>query len=374
MAGSTARLARVFFAAGSIALVSASAATAATFKSDSGKLAASKVSGVTASGGTLSFSGTANPTGTTKFAGQIDFTSGQATGLGAPGKLTLKHSGKTAVLNVTTISGTTLSAKLGSKSLTFPLSYSGATTTPNSKFTGVSVSGVAVNLSSADASALNAALKTTAYKSGKKFGTLSYNGIDRELIETSSGGPLALCNSTSFTAQNTTNGVTAAPIKPAKGAASSSCAQSDENGTEIKFPEAGTTVGFIDTATTHGRITVNGGIKDTQGSGTTATTGKFTSPIFDLLGSNSVLSAVVNGDGVSLGRQTVATVTLTAAPSLTITKSGGTFTIPAGGTSVEINDTGASLLNASFCSSSCSGGDYTAGEAIGYSGGTTDFK
>ena len=370
MAGSTARLARVFFAAGSIALVSASAATAATFKSDSGKLAASKVSGVTASGGTLSFSGTAKPTGTTKFAGQIDFTSGQATGLGAPGKLTLKHSGKTATLNVTKISGTTLSAKLGSKSLTFPLSYSGATTTPNSTFTGVSVSGVAVNLSAADASALNAALKTTAYKSGKKFGTLSYNGIDRELIETASGGPLALCNSTSFTNQNTANGVVASPIKPAKGAASSSCTQSDENGTEITFPEPGTTVGFIDTATTNGRITLKGGIKDTQGS----TTGKFTSPIFVLLGSNSVLSAVVNGNGVSLGRQTVATVSITARPTLTITKSGGTFTIPSSGTTVAINDTGASLLNASFCTSTCSGGDYTAGEAIGYSGGTTDFK
>ena len=288
MAGSIARLARVFFAAGSIVLVSASAATAATFKSDSGKLAASKVSGVTASGGTLSFSGTANPTGSTKFAGQIDFTSGQATGLGAPGKLTLKHSGKTATLNVTTISGTTLSAKLGSKSLTFPLSYSGATTTPNSKFTGVSVSGVAVNLSSADASALNTALKTTAYKSGKKFGTLSYSGIDRELIETSSGGPLTLCDDKSFDQQNTANGVVASPIKPATPNTSDCTGTSKEDGIGLNFPEAGKTLGFIDTATTQGRITIKGGILDTQGS----TTGKFTSPIFDLAGSKSVLSAV----------------------------------------------------------------------------------
>lgn len=374
MAGSTARLARVFFAAGSIVLVSASAATAATFKSDSGKLAASKVSGVTASGGTLSFSGTAIPTGTPKFAGQIDFTSGQATGLGAPGKLTLKHSGKTATLNVTTISGTTLSAKLGSKSLTFPLSYSGATTTPNSKFTGVSVSGVAVNLSSADASALNTALKTTAYKSGKKFGTLSYNGIDRELIETSSGGPLTLCDAKKFDTQNTKNGVVASPISPATPNTSDCTGTSKEDGIGLNFPEAGKTLGFIDTATTQGRITIKGGILDTQGS----TTGKFTSPIFDLAGSKSVLSAVVNGNGVSLGRQTVATVAITKTPKLTITKSGGTFTIPAGGTTVAINDTGASLLTANFCNSSNSncaaGGTYTTGEAIGYSGGTTDFK
>ena len=372
MAGGTARLARVFLAAGSIVLVSASAATAATFKSDSGKLAASKVSGVTASGGTLSFSGSANPTGSTRFAGQIDFTSGQATGLGAPGKLTLKHAGKTATLNVTTISGKALSAKLGSKSLTFPLSYGGATTTPKSKFTGVSVSGVVVNLSSADASALNKALKTTAYKSGKKFGTLNYSGIDRELIETSSGGPLTLCDARKFDTQNTKNGVVASPIKPATRNMTDCTGTSKEDGIGLNFPEAGKTFGFIDTATKHGRITIKGGIQDFQSSSTN--TGKFTSPIFDLLGSKSVLSAVVNGNGVSLGRQTVATVAITAAPSLTITKSGGTFKIPAGGTTVAINDLGAALLNGNFCQSTCSGGKYTTGEAIGYSGGTTHFK
>ncbi|MGN6167593.1 MAG: hypothetical protein ACTHQQ_05410 [Solirubrobacteraceae bacterium] len=375
MAGTTARLARVFLAAGSIVLVSAGAATAATFKSDSGKLAASNVSGVTASGGTLSFSGTANPTGSTKFAGQIDFTTGQATGLGAPGTLTLKHSGKTAKLNVTTISGTTLSAKLGSKSLTFPLSYSGATTTPNSKFTGVSVSGVAVNLSSADASALNAALNTTAYKSGKKFGTLSYSGIDRELIETSSGGPLTLCDAKKFDTQNAANGVVVSPVSPATPNTSDCTGSSKEDGIGLNFPEAGKTFGFIDTATGNGRITVKGGLLDTQSS--SGHTGKFTSPIFDLLGSTkSVLSAVVNGNGVSLGRQTVATVAITKAPSLTTSKSGGTFTIPAGGTTVALNNTSASLLDGNFCtpSSSCKGGAYTAGEAIGYSGGMTDFK
>jgi hypothetical protein len=329
---------------------------------------------VTASGGTLSFSGTANPTGSTKFAGQIDFTSGHATSLGAPGKLTLKHSGKTATLNVTTISGTTLSAKLGSKSLTFPLSYSAATTTPNSKFTGVSVTGVAVKLSSADASALNNALKTTAYKSGKKFGALSYSGIDRELIETSSGGPLTLCDAKKFDTKNTKNGVVASPISPAT-PTTSPCTTTKENGIGLDFPEAGKTVGFIDTATTEGRITVKGGIQDTQASSNT--TGKFTSPIFDLLGSKSVLSAVVNGNGVSLGRNTVATVAITKAPTLKITKSGGTFTIPASGTTVALNATGASLLGI-FCNSSNSdcaaGGPYTSGEAIGYSGGTTDFK
>lgn len=376
MAGSFARLARVFFATGSIVLVSAGAATAATFKSDSGKLAASKVSGVTASGGTLSFSGTANPTGSTKFAGQIDFTSGQATGLGAPGKLTLKHAGKTAALNVTTISGTTLSAKLGSKSLTFPLSYSRATTTPNSKFTSVKVSGVAVNLSSADATALNSALKTTAYKSGKKFGTLGYNGIDRELIETSSGGPLTLCDAKKFDTQNTANGVAVSPVAPATPNTTDCTGSSKEDGIGLNFPEAGKTFGFIDTATTNGRITIKGGLLDTQSS--SGNTGKFTSPIFDLLGSNSVLSAVVNGNGVSLGRQTVATVAITKAPSLTITKSGGTFVIPAGGTTVALNNTSASLLTGSFCNTSNSncaaGGTYTAGEAIGYSGGTTNFK
>lgn len=376
MAGSTARLARVFLAAGSIALVSASAATAATFKSDSGKLAASSVSGVTASGGSLSFSGTANPTGTTKFAGQIDFTTGQATGLGAPGKLTLKHSGKTATLNVTKISGTTLTAKLGSTSLTFPLSYSGATTTPKSNFTAVSVSGVAVNLSSADASALNKALKTTAYKSGKKFGTLSYNGIDRELIETSSGGPLTLCDDKSFDTQNHANGVVVTPVAPATPNTTSCPATGNEDGIGLNFPEAGKTFGFIDTATTNGRITVKGGLLDTQSS--SGHTGKFTSPIFDLLGSKSVLSAVVTGNGLSLGRQTVATVAVTKAPKLTITKSGGTFKIPAGGTTVALNNTSASLLTGNFCNTSNSncaaGGTYTPGEAIGYSGGTTNFK
>ena len=95
MARSTARVTRALMAAGGIALVCASTATAATFKNDSGKLAAATASGVTASGGTLKFTGTANPTGTVKFAGQIDFATGQATGLSAPGKLTLKHSGHT---------------------------------------------------------------------------------------------------------------------------------------------------------------------------------------------------------------------------------------------------------------------------------------
>jgi len=369
MAGSTARLARVFFAAGSIALVSASAATAATFKSDSGKLAASKVSGVTASGGTLAFTGSASPTGTPKFAGQIDFKTGQATGLGAPGKLTLKHSGKTAVLNVTTISGTTLSAKLGSKSLTFPLSYSGATTTPNSKFTSVSVSGVAVNLSSADASALNAALKTTAYKSGKKFGTLSYNGIDRELIETKSG-PLALCDDTNFDLQNAANGVVPSPISPAT--ATTACTGSHDDGHGISFPENGKPLGFIDTATNTGRITVEGGIEDTQKS--SSTVGKFTSPFFYVNGSKSALSALVFDGPVPLGRNTVATVT--APPKAKWNESGGTLTVPADGTTVALNTTGEVLLNTAFCggaSMTCAD-PYSAGEAIGYSGGTTDFK
>jgi hypothetical protein len=375
MARSTARVTRALMAAGGIALVCASTATAATFKNDSGKLAAAAASGVTASGGTLKFTGTANPTGSVKFAGQIDFSTGQATGLSAPGKLTLKHSGHTATLNITKVSGTTLTAKLGSKSLTFPLSLSNANSTPNPQFTGVSVTGVAVKLSSTDASALNNALKTSVYKSGKKFGTLSYSGIDRELIETSSGGPLTLCDDTSFDTQNAENGVVASPITPAT-LTTSPCTGTNENGVGLDFPEAGKTVGFIDTATTQGRITIKGGIKDTQSS--SGHTGKFTAPIFDLAGSNSDLSAVVTGNGVSVGRQTVATVAITGTPKLKITEAGGTFTIPPHGTTVALNSLGASLLEGAFCSgqNGCMGmgGDYTPGEAIGYSGGTTKFK
>jgi hypothetical protein len=374
MTRSTARVMRALMAAGGIALVCAGTATAATFKNDSGKLAASSVSGVTASGGALKFTGTAKPTGTPKFAGQIDFVSGQATGLSTGGKLVLKHSGHTATLTVTKISGTTLSAKLGSKSLTFPLSLSNAKSTPNPTFTGVKVTGVVVKLSSADAKALNSALKTSVYKSGNKFGTLNYNGIDRELIETSSGGPLRLCDDKSFDAQNTANGVVASPISPATANTTDCTGSTKEDGIGINFPEAGKTLGFIDTATGTGRITVKGGIQDTQGS----TTGTFAAPIFYLMGSNSDLSAVVSGNGVSLGRVTVATVAITANPVLKITESGGSFKIPQGGTTVKLNNTGASLLTASFCNSTnndcAAGGTYTDGEAIGYSGGTTKFK
>lgn len=375
MSRSAARLARVCLAAGSVALVGASAATAATFKSDSGKLAPASASGVTASGGTLKFAGSANPS-SPKFAGQIDFTSGQATGLSAPGKLTLKHSSHTATLKVTKVSGTTLSAKLGSKSLTFPLSMSKATTTPNSKFTGVSVAGVAVNLSSADAKALNTALKTTVYKSGKKFGTLSYSGIDRELIETSSGGPLTLCDDKSFDTQNAANGVAVSPVSPATPNTTTCPATGNGDGVGLDFPEAGKTFGFIDTATGNGRITIKGGLKDFQSSSNS--TGEFTAPIFNLVGSQSTLSANVSGNGVSLGRVTVATVAITSSPTLKITESGGKFTIPAGGTTVALNATSASLLTTTFCNSKnkdcAAGGAYTAGEAIGYSGGTTNFK
>lgn len=375
MARSTARVTRALMAAGGIALVCAGTATAATFKNDSGKLAASSVSGVTASGGTLKFTGTAKPTATPKFAGQIDFASGQATGLKTGGKLVLNHSGHSATLTVTKISGTTLQAKLGSTSLTFPLSLSKAKSTPNSTFTGVSVTGVVVKLSSGDAKALNSALKTSAYKSGNKFGTLSYSGIDRELIETSSGGPLTLCDDKSFDTQNAANGVVASPVSPAT-LTTMPCTGANKDGVGLDFPEAGKALGFIDTATGTGRITVKGGIKDTQGSGSSAQTGEFTAPIFELAGSNSQLSAVVSGNGVSLGRVTVANVAITATPSLKITESGGTFKIPQGGTTVKLNTNGAALLNGSFCTNNkcAAGGTYSAGEAIGYSGGTTKFK
>ena len=348
MARSTARVTRALMAAGGIALICASTATAATFKSDTGKLAASSVNGATASGGALKFTGSANPTGSVKFAGQIDFTSGQATGLSAPGQLTLKHSGHTATLKIMKISGTTLTGRLGSTPLTFPLSLSKATSTPNAGFTGVSVTGVAVKLSSADATALNNALKTSAYKAGNKFGALSYSGIDRELIETSSGGPLTLCDDNSFDTQNAKNGVVASPLSPAT-LTSSPCSGANENGVGLDFPEAGKTLGFIDTATKLGRITIKGGIKDTQSS--SGHTGKFTAPIFELAGSKSDLSAVVSGNGVSVGRATVASVTITSTPKLKITESGGTFTIPPHGTTVALNSTGAGLLTASFCNS-----------------------
>lgn len=362
------RATRALVAASSVVLVCAGTAAAATFKSDSGKLAASKVSGVTASGGTLKFTGSANPTGKISFAGQIDFTSGQATGLSAGGSLTLKHSGKKATLKVTKISGTTLTAKLGSKSLSFPLNLSKAKSTPNSTDTGVSVTGVVVNLSSADAKALNKALKTKSFKSGKKFGTLSYDGIDRELIETT-GGPLTLCNSASFDKKNQDNKVVATPVSPAT-PVTTGCTTASEDDLGVAFPENGKPMGFVDTATANGRLTLEGGIQDTQGT----TTGKFTSLFFDLLGSKSVVSADVSGDGVSLGRNTVATVAFKSAPKLTITESGGTLTVPASGSTVALNSTGASLLNTTFCSSTCAGGMYSSGEAIGYSGGTTTFK
>ena len=370
MPGSSKRVARALMTAGGVALVCASAASAATFKNTSGRMAPRKVSGVTASGGKLAFTGSANPTGTPKFAGQIDFTTGQATGLSAPGSLKLKHSSKSATLKITTISGTSLSATLNGKSLSFPLSLSKATSTPNSKFTGVAVTGVVVNLSSADAKALNTALKTTGFKSGKEFGTLSYNGIDRELIETT-GGPLTLCDDKSFDTQSAKNGVVPSPVKPAT-ATTTGCTATHDDGHGINFPENGKQLGFIDTATGKGRITVEGGIEDTQSS--SSTVGKFTSPYFYVNGSNSSLSAVVSDNGASLGRTTVATVTFTASPSLTITESGGTLSVPAGGTTVALNSTGVALLNVAFCSSTCPGGDYTAGEAIGYSGGTTTFK
>jgi hypothetical protein len=357
-----ARLARVFLAAGSIALVGATAATAATFKDDSGTLAAAKASGVTASGGTLKFTGTANPTGSTKFAGQIDFTSGQATGLSAPGTLTLKHSGHTAALKITKISATTLTAKLGSKSLTFPLSLSKAKSTPNSTFTGVSVTGVAVNLSPADAKALNSALKTSVYKSGKEFGTLSYNGIDRELIET--GGSLTLCNDKSFMAQNLANGIVPSAIPPATVVTTTPCTGTNEQTGGIKFPAPGKLLGFLDTSTSHGRLTLKGGIKDTKGS----TSGSFTKPIVDLLGNKSDLRATVT----TVGLQTIGTVKFTKRPKIKITESGGSLTSPASSVTVKLNATGAGLLNI-LCGSSCPE-PYSAGETIGYGGGKTTFK
>lgn len=373
MAGSTGRVARALMTAGGVALVCASAAgaaTAATFKSTSGSMAPKKVSGVTASGGKLAFTGSAKPTGTPDFAGQIDFTTGQATGLSAPGSLKLKHSSKSATLKVTTISGTTLSATLNGKSLSFPLSLSKAKSAPNSTFTGVAVTGVVVNLSSADAKALNSALKTTGFKSGKEFGTLSYNGIDRELIETT-GGPLKLCDDKSFDTQSAKNGVVPSAVKPAT-ATTTGCTGANDDAHGINFPENGKQLGFIDTATKTGRITVEGGIEDTQSS--SSTVGKFTSPYFYVDGSNSTLSAIVSDNGASLGRVTVATVTFTASPSLTFNEAGGTLSVPADGTTVALNSTGQVLLNDAFCMSTCKGGDYTAGEAIGYSGGTTSFK
>lgn len=355
------RATRALVAAGSIVLVCASTAAAATFKSSSGKLAAAKTSGVTASGGTLKFSGSANPTGKISFAGQIDFTSGQATGLSAPGSLTLKHSGKKATLKVTKISGTTLTAKLGSKSLKFPLSLSGAKSTPNSKFTGVSVTGVVAKLSSADAKALNKALKTKAFKSGKKFGTVNYSGIDRELI--ASGGSLTLCNDKSFANQNKANRIKPSAISPAT-SVTTGCTGANDNGTGISFPEPGKVVGFLDTATSHGRLTLKGGIKDTKGS----TSGSFTSPIVDLLGANSDLRATVT----AVGQQTIGTVIFTTAPTIKITATGGSLTSPPNSVTVKLNNTGASLLE-TLCGSSCKH-PYSAGEAIGYSGGTTTFK
>jgi hypothetical protein len=351
-------------AAGGIALVCASTATAATFKNDSGKLAAAPASGVTASGGTLQFTGVANPLKTTKFAGQIDFTTGKATGLKAPGTLTLTHSGKKATLKVTKISGTSLSALLGSKSLAFPLSYTKAKSAPNSTFTGVSVTGVVVNLNSADANALNNALNTSVYKSGNKFGTLSYKGIERELIE--SGGSLTLCNDKSFMEQNIANGITPSPIAPATVVTTTPCTGTNEQAGGIKFPEPGKLLGFLDTATTHGRLTLKGGIKDTNASNMTS--GSFTHPIVDLLGANSDLRATVT----VLGLATIGTVKFTKAPKIKVTESGGSLTSPASSVTVKLNSTGAGALNL-LCGNSCPQ-PYSAGETIGYGGGKTTFK
>jgi hypothetical protein len=363
-------------AAGGIALVCASAATAATFKSDSGKLAAAAKSGITASGGSLAFTGTANPTGKTNFAGQIDLTSGQATGLKAPGKLTLSHSGHSATLKVTKISGTTLTGSLNGKSISFPLNLSSATSTPKSHFTQVSVTGVVVKLSSADATALNNALHTSAYKSGTKFGTLSYNGIDRELIETT-GGPLTLCDAKAFDIKNTKNGVTPSPVAPATPTAQP-CNGPKDDLHGIDFPEPGKILGFIDTTTGKGRITVKGGILDTQSP--SMNSAEFKNPIFDIVGPTSGdLRAKVFSNGMPLtGTPTVATVAFASPAVPNITKSGATLTVPADDATVALNSTGAAGLNLAFCGgpsgSSCGTNAYKAGNKIGYAGGTTSFK
>jgi hypothetical protein len=71
----------------------------------------------------------------------------------------------------------------------------------------------------------------------------------------------------------------------------------------------------------------------------------------------------------------VATVAFLATPKLTITKSGGTLSVPADGTSAALTKATADNLNSLFCSASpCNGGTYSAGDVIGYAGGTTSFK
>lgn len=57
-----------------------------------------------------------------------------------------------------------------------------------------------------------------------------------------------------------------------------------------------------------------------------------------------------------------------------ITKTGATAGVPAGGTTLALTSNTANLLNLGFCSTTCTGGTYSAGEVIGYSGGTIHFK
>ncbi len=372
MLGRTTRFAVAFVTAGGIALALAANASAATFKDSSGQLTA-KVKGVSISGGTLSFTGKADPTGTAKFAGQINITNGQATGLKASGKLTLKHSGTKATLKISSISGSTLTATLNAKKLKFPISLTSVVVTPGLGNVSVSVTGVTVKLSKADASALNKALKTKSFK--KTLGTLAYSGTDRELIQQS--GNDTLCNDKAFILQTLGNSITPSADAPATGGADTNCSDATENGTSLSFPLSTTPLGFIDTASQTGRLSLEGGIRDARSGGST---GDFTSPTLYLQGTNfnnSSLSATVVVDStVNLGVQSVATVAFTAMPTLTITATGATLTIAHHGTTVALTDMAAGDLNTAFCTptTSCPAGAYTAGENIGYSYGSVTFK
>lgn len=154
-------------------------------KDSSGKLTAAGKPGITASGETLKFTGEAKAkvtakatTWTVKLAGAIDFVSGRAHALKPSGTLILKHGGQTVNLKVLKVSSSTLTAKpYFGHQLKFPLDLSNAKAKANSDSApaAVSVTGVVVKLSSADANALNNALGTSAFKAGGKLGTLSYD-------------------------------------------------------------------------------------------------------------------------------------------------------------------------------------------------------
>jgi hypothetical protein len=196
---------RVILVAGLCAvLLPAAVASAGSFKNGTGSLKLNsktlkklKKKGVKA-GKSVSFS---YSSGAAPFI-QINMVNGQATNVSLGGSLKIKAGKNKVTLKNFRLNGGVLSAKLGSKTLGFPVSGGSTTTPPAPHSISVTVSGVNVKLTKAGAKALNKALskkgvKVNAFKPGK-FATLGYTGTDRQLLEIAGSGP----NSESVTCEN----------------------------------------------------------------------------------------------------------------------------------------------------------------------------